>query len=59
MRHSGTQQVREVDGGEGCTTDRAIAPVVIPVYYLPMMIFEIGLGLWLLTKGLTKPESKR
>lgn len=30
----------------------ALAPLAIPGYYLPMMSFEIALGLWLVSKGL-------
>lgn len=34
-----------------------IGPAVIPAYYAPMFIFEVGLGVWLLTKGLQPPEA--
>ena len=29
-----------------------LAPVVTPAYFVPIMIFEIALGLWLLVKGI-------
>src|SRR5712691_8818982 len=29
-----------------------LAAVVIPVYFAPIFIFEVGLGLWLLVKGI-------
>ncbi len=32
-----------------------LAPVVTPAYYVPIMIFEITLGLWLLVKGIRTP----
>ncbi len=30
----------------------SLAAVVIPVYFAPIFIFEVGLGLWLLVKGI-------
>src|SRR5438309_4271371 len=32
-----------------------LAAVVIPVYFVPIFIFEVGLGLWLLAKGIRSP----
>jgi hypothetical protein len=33
----------------------SLAAVVIPVYYAPIFIFEVTLGLWLLVKGIHAP----
>ena len=33
----------------------SLAAVVIPVYYAPIFIFEVTLGLWLLVKGIRGP----
>ena len=35
-----------------------LAAVVIPVYYAPIAIFEVTLGLWLLVKGIRAPIAK-
>lgn len=35
-----------------------LAPVVTPAYYVPIMIFEIALGLWLLVKGIQVPVNE-
>jgi len=32
-----------------------LAPVVTPLYFAPMFFFEVGLGLWLLIKGIRAP----
>ena len=32
-----------------------LAAVVIPVYFAPIFIFEVTLGLWLLIKGIQAP----
>jgi hypothetical protein len=32
-----------------------LADVVIPVYFAPIFFFEVGLGLWLLVKGIRAP----
>jgi hypothetical protein len=32
-----------------------VAPVVTPAYFVPIMFFEIALGLWLLVKGIQAP----
>ena len=36
----------------------SLAAVVIPVYFAPIFIFEVTLGLWLLLKGIQARESK-
>ena len=32
-----------------------LAAVVIPVYFAPIAVFEVTLGLWLLVKGIRAP----
>lgn len=33
-----------------------LGSMVIPAYYVPVLLFEVSLGLWLLAKGLRAPE---
>jgi uncharacterized protein DUF4386 len=35
----------------------ALTPVVTPFYYAPIFLFEVGLGLWLLTRGIRSPAA--
>jgi hypothetical protein len=32
-----------------------LQPILFPAYMVPMFFFEVGMGLWLLTKGLRPP----
>jgi hypothetical protein len=33
----------------------SLAAVVIPIYFAPIFVFEVGLGVWLLVKGIREP----
>jgi hypothetical protein len=35
-----------------------LADVAVPVYFVPIFIFEVGLGLWLLVKGIRAPMAE-
>jgi hypothetical protein len=32
-----------------------LADVVVPVYFAPIFIFEVSLGIWLVVKGIEAP----